>query len=512
MLDWASSNLVGTLKSLFGLGKGGTHYLKRDGNDLKFKDPNNAAERTLTELWEADTANVHIDTTGSPAVDRLDEWIDFAGSAGTMPGTYVTDAGGGNVDVAAGPGFIRSSDAHDGDLSSFEWSASLGIAIPTDTVRYIGVEYNAGSPQVVVKTSDVWNDHDEFRLASVVNEGGTLHILNNPQVSGDGVAHVFHRLYETQPFQRADRLGGLILGETGTRNLTVSTGELYDGLNEFIISAIDTSGSDTFDAYYGSFTKVAGQTQWDNNQYDNAGTLTALTTNRWGVHWLYLEADGSLVLIYGTLNVTSKSLAEEATPPTSLPLRLQVHGRIIGRLVFQQGASTATVESAFETTFGATAVTQHNNLAGLQGGTVGQYNHLTDAELLKLQEIQHEYDEDNAEDSHTGNTAYQEKLKFTFTPTSLGYFEITFSCLMACSDEKIAVNTRVQIDDTTTKKETSIPVGGKYSDGRWQDRAGHFVVQLTAASHDIDLDYSIADAGKTVYIKEATLTARRVLG
>jgi hypothetical protein len=328
------------------------------------------------------SSGVEIPVIGAPSVDTLTEYLDRFGSAGTVPGTaFITDAGSQLFDVAGGAGFIRVSNSHTAALKSFEWSALAGNAIPDGTARYVGVHYNAGAPAVIVKTSDTWNDHDEFRLGSVVREGTTLHILNNPQTVIDGLGHIIHRFYETLPFKRADRIGGLILGETGTRNLTVSAGELYDGLNEFAISAINTSGADTFDAYYGSFTKIASQTQWDNLQYDNAGTLTALGVSKWGVHWLYLEADGSLVLIYGQGQYNTRAGAELSTAPASIPLRLQTHGLLIGRLIFQQNAATATdVESVFAGTLTPTGATIHNDLSGIQGGAAGEYYHLTAAQ------------------------------------------------------------------------------------------------------------------------------------
>lgn len=60
-IDLTLSNLVRTLRDQFNIGKGTTHYLKRDGNDLKFKDPNNA-EKTLTQLAAAGGGSSFEDT------------------------------------------------------------------------------------------------------------------------------------------------------------------------------------------------------------------------------------------------------------------------------------------------------------------------------------------------------------------------------------------------------------------------------------------------------------------
>ena len=69
----------------------------------------------------------------------------------------------------------------------------------------VALEYydNAGTPdiRIVVKTIDTWNTHTEFALGTVVNEGGTLHIQNNPERAVNTGMHIIHRLYETEPLQ-----------------------------------------------------------------------------------------------------------------------------------------------------------------------------------------------------------------------------------------------------------------------------------------------------------------------
>jgi len=53
-------------------------------------------------------------------------------------------------------------------------------------------------------------------------------------------------------------------------------------------------------------------------------------------------------------------------------------------LIFQKSAATATkIESAWAQTFTASAVSNHNQLSGLQGGTTGEYYHLTAADYAR---------------------------------------------------------------------------------------------------------------------------------
>ena len=335
----------------------------------------------LNEVKQAD--GISVETIGTPTTDNVQTMISCGFSAGIEADTPLSDAGGATIDISAGEGFIRTSNSNMAPLKSVTWAANSGVAIPTDTIRYAGVEYNGGSPQTVIRSSDNFNGRDEFRMGSVVNEGGTLHIINNPQVACDPAREVFHRLFETRPIERAERVGGLINSETGTRELLVTAGEFYDGVKEFSIPAFDSSGADTFDMYYrdgvGGFTKVAAQTQWSNSQYDdNSGTLQSISVNDYVTHWVYLELDGGVVVLYSQGQYNTEAEAIEATPPASVPLRVQSHGRLIGKIIQGQGDTNATdVQSVYAVTFGASAATNHNELSGLQGGAVGDYYHLT---------------------------------------------------------------------------------------------------------------------------------------
>jgi hypothetical protein len=331
-------------------------------------DNSSWVELTALGAVSANEVSVNFITGSGPTPwDDVQDTINVFGMAGAsqLNSPHISDAGGATIDIASGKGVIRTTDSHEGDLYAISWAASTGVAIPTDTTRYIGIEYVAAptGAQIVVKTSDSWNRHSDFRLGTVVNDGGTLHILNNPQYSSDVQARLAHRFYDTRPLERAERIGGIIPGGTG-RYLTVSGGELYDGMNEFPISSIDTSGSDTFDAYYrksgGGWNVVSGQTQWDNANWDDGtGTLNTLGGAKWAIHWLYIEADSDLVLLYGQGEYSNEGEAAVAPPPSDVPPRIDAHGRLLGRLIFQNeqgGASTyVSMVNVWEQVFAAVA-------------------------------------------------------------------------------------------------------------------------------------------------------------
>lgn len=294
---------------------------------------------------------------------------DLFHSSGWVSGGAVTDAGGETVDVAAGTGLIRATDSRVAEILFFDWPASLAVAIPTDTTRWIGIEYNAGSPQVVVKTSHASFDfQSDFPVAKVVNEAGTLHLQAAQQAVGDHAAQMILRMHGTMPLQRDERLGGLIIGETGTRNVTFSAGALWDDLNYFPIAAIDTSGADRVETYYvnsGTWTRTGSVSQWPNTQYnDIALGLVTMSNNRYANGWWYIEPDGELVMVYGQAQFVSSSQAENEQPPSTLPERITEHAKFIGRLLFKKSEATATqIDTIYETVFVPTQASDHVNLA-----------------------------------------------------------------------------------------------------------------------------------------------------
>ncbi|MCC6934683.1 MAG: hypothetical protein IT406_03305, partial [Candidatus Yanofskybacteria bacterium] len=308
-----------------------------------------------------DAQGVTLARLGNSTFKSLQDLQNFYHSSGLATGGGISDVGGGNVSVTAGTGAIRSSNAALGTILWFDFPASTSINIPTDSVRYLGVSYNSGSPKVFSRDVDSFNNKTEFPLGNVVNEGGTLIIQENAFAPGDHAANMVQREYETMPLEPDMRSGGLMLDEGVGRTIMVSAGVLWDRLNRYAIAAIDTSGGDTFETYYrdgsGGFVRTLGVSQWPNDKYDNnSGTLATLGAGKFGVLWFYIKPNGSLVMVYGRdEHGSSRQAASEAAPATdTLPDSVRVQSRLLGRLIFQKNASSASAaQSAFESTFPA---------------------------------------------------------------------------------------------------------------------------------------------------------------
>ncbi|MDB4278138.1 hypothetical protein N9917_00910 [Deltaproteobacteria bacterium] len=375
-LVWSASGHTGTLGSLPAFdGAGAATYVTgaTQGDTLYFNGtvwsvlpPGTAGQFFETHgagsnpSWSTITgtdiilANIPVST-----YKTIQNMQDLLHSSGELTGGAITDAGGETIDVGAGTGLIRSTDDPTDTLEFFDWAGSAGIAVPTDSTRYVGIEYNAGTPQIVLKTSNTWDYRTDWPVGPVFNEGGVLHVHHTSWEVKDFPGLLLRRLLETETFIRSELDGGLLLGESGDGNryVEVSPGVMWHLLHRIEVSSIDTDpggGADSFDRWYrdspSGFVKQVGVTTWDNTQYDDGtGTLATLTGNNFGVQWFYLDADGDLLSQYGRGEHSNLADAQAESPPGSGPDRAIQSSILIGKIIFRNGDTTATeVISAFE--------------------------------------------------------------------------------------------------------------------------------------------------------------------
>lgn len=316
---------------------------------------------------------------GTPTNETLQSFFNIIWSSWVVSGWVVTDAGGGAVNVTAGTGLIRNSNSDMAPIFSFDWTQSLWLALAEGN-NVVYIDYNAGSPIIAVtqtRNDILDNENDKFELVEVVREWTDLHISDHRQLAR---SQWQQKSYSLTPVARADS-SGLILGETGTRNVTMTEGSIWRKYVRWPVPAVDTSVSGGFDSYYttdsfSTWTKVSDDTQWNNTQYnDITSWLVAISPSaRFSFQDFYINGDGELTRVYAQAQYASLSAAEEAPTSSSLPPRLQFNSLLIGRIVFQGNDATAqSILSAFDITFSGAAVTDHGALSGLADDDHMQY-------------------------------------------------------------------------------------------------------------------------------------------
>lgn len=305
----------------------------------------------------------------------LFQYLDEIGSVGfygdpLSPALLVSQAT--TFDVATGIGSFHTGATIESPLGIGDWPAAASNAIPLNTIRYVGVEWNAATPQVVVKTTNTWTLIQEWPIGVVTRDSDGVHVTIFPPRLTNFSSLIDQRISETDPFARAN---GLNLGTSSlTVQRTAGRGWLITTPKDF--SLFDSNASDNFDRYFddggGGFNIQLNQTSFEDVSFDNGtGTLGTLTNNRFGVRWFYMDLQtGGLSMMYGVSNSREVAEAILEEPPTSLPERFQVGTIILGRVVFLKSAGVSlVVDDVWGTTF-SSGGGGDGDVIGPEGGVV----------------------------------------------------------------------------------------------------------------------------------------------
>jgi len=253
-----------------------------------------------------------------------------------------------------------------------------------ESTNYIALDYNSGTPQFIIGITNTANGHTIFNLGKVYREGTSLDIID----AGLRIYDLSKRIQQHHLEENnLHFVSGAIVSETGTRNIAVSAGIMYAGLNRIATDAIDTSGTDDFEYYYynGSSWIESDETQISNTQYNNTTTgLATLANNRYGVHWIYKGTSSSTYVLYGQDSYTLTS-AQAIQPPSSLPAHVSGFGVLRAKIIIAKNGSTFTeIESVQDTSFQSSTPSNHNELGLIQGGSADDYYHFTNTQHTDL--------------------------------------------------------------------------------------------------------------------------------
>lgn len=294
------------------------------------------------------TANKAMVSNGADGV----EWEDITFySAGVVVVPTNTDNGDGSVTIG-----------DDGEYTLFDNADGTGLirkyAINGDTftladltTNYVVANYNSGTPIVEVITDVTLIDEKTIiPILTIFRNGIYLHEQDWNQL-GLALSNKLHKsIVKTQRYRRE---GGLAISEYGTRNVALTAGTVWTGAVPNVLAAIASATDNIFLWYHSSGVwTLSVVTQYNNTQYDNGTNLATLTANRYAVNWVYrgVESQKHLYVVLGTGDYTETQAANASVP--ELPPAINSHGVLVGKIVVQKSATTATsILSAFEKSF-----------------------------------------------------------------------------------------------------------------------------------------------------------------
>lgn len=317
----------------------------------------------------------NLSRLNSPTYGTLQDFFNTVGTPGISATSTSISTTTNAVSVPAVTGHIRALDDELTTLSFFDAVASSSVSVPATTTRHIGIEYNGGTPRYVSNALRSSFDYDtSFPLGVAVNDGTTVYAADRPWTASDPISNLIERIDGLGLIQRDERPEhqGVMIGTTGTRNVTFTTGQLVSRLSEYSISAFDSSGTDTWTSYYrdgsGGWTRVGGVTQFPNSQYDDGdGGLASASLLTYVPHWFYSCVDDTHVMLYGQEDSAALADAAATNQPSTRPDRINELCVLSGRIIAQQGSNTSaqTISYFTEATPAGAAISSHSNLSNL---------------------------------------------------------------------------------------------------------------------------------------------------
>ena len=248
-----------------------------------------------------------------------------------------------------------------------------------EDTSYIVIEYNGGSPRYYVYDNDsVVTDSDVVLYMITYRSGNFVHVLEFGNYGAGLPNKINDRFLSTDRFARESGFSLGLSGSTGV--VTLSAGVAWNGVYRQSLPPINSQDDIFFQSFHSGGTWVYTTTANTlNNEYYDDGTDKVLATaGKYLVNWYFRgqEINDHLYEVWSNDEYDSVSEAQLSIEP-NLPELITSHAFLTGRIIVGVSATTGSVESAFVSVFQSTQVTAHNDLNAIQGGSAGEYFHLT---------------------------------------------------------------------------------------------------------------------------------------
>jgi len=321
--------------------------------------------------------NVTLQAKSGSTTQSVQDFINHNQGAGIISFGGVTDNLDGTVTVHESIFFASTASTRGSQKAYFTVSEKI-LTLTQGLTNFIVVDFAAALPfefEIIFDPTNWQAREDRIIFELVFYEAdGTVRLTGTEP----GFVN-FHSVYQERDYDFAtgagyffaQRASGALLGDTGVRYVTLTSGSFWAALRRKQTPDFDTSGTDTMIRYYrdggGGWTKQTGQTQLDNIYYDNgSGTLAAMNTGRFKCVNMYILFDGDgLIELEAQAQYTSLALAQEESRPTTVPDILNTFSIYLGRYIVQQGNDVVVVESSFLSDIAVGVVTAHTSLSNL---------------------------------------------------------------------------------------------------------------------------------------------------
>ena len=224
-------------------------------SDVDDSPVNGATTDPISSNWAYDHENdddvhtatqVNVSELGTATYDDVQDYINFKGDRTLLTGGDITDNGDGTIAVTSGTAWAKATDSDTAVGKFFNFSADNSVSLSDLTTNYIYLDYNDGAPQMVVATSILTHGfkQDHVLVGTAFRDGviSHFHHVDTVGIGRMGRVDMHHR--EEHAVHRVD---GIVTSSVGTRNLSITTGVLYEGISRHTTSPFTTPNSGTAD-------------------------------------------------------------------------------------------------------------------------------------------------------------------------------------------------------------------------------------------------------------------------
>lgn len=292
---------------------------------------------------------------------------------GLYSGGMLSDAGGLNVNVGSGNGFLLDSD---GVVREVSWDADVVTLLP-QTATYIYVNQNG-----LISSGTALPDVTENIVLGLVGTlAGSVHYIQESAVDMKQIGNDIE-LFNRSALGAIYESGSIIAEGSSARTLDVGGGRYWFGTGVFNpVGGTPITFSQFFRQAVSGFNVITGVTVVSNTHYDTGtGALVPITSGKFVKHSLYVTvSEGATLYMLVTSQAEYDTLVEaEAadvpTPPTTFKNAVV----LIGTVVVQEGVDPVSTISDVRPVVGfkapgVSAVATHSNLLGLDADDHLQY-------------------------------------------------------------------------------------------------------------------------------------------
>ena len=338
-----------------------------------------------TEATSSISSSLVAVSSLSGANDDLTNLIDSVFSPGKISGGVITDNGDGTVKVGAGLGMARTTDNETTTMRFIAWAEDASVDLTDNTLNYIIVDYNSGTPSVSAVTAlTSINTTTQFPIGVVFRDGNDAEILED----GIYLPNYRARSWSRLAHRGIERMSGGSISASSTMGFGLTATIVYYADTEVDNDMKHVDGNSPMTVYYRN-----GGTGWTastshrirSTVYDNnSGTPAALTSNRYSVYFIFECLEGEIYAVMGQGDYTLTQ-AQQAQLPAILPNYLTQFAYPYGKIITQKSAAVFTeIENNVSQNFVLAGATDHNGLSGLQGGSANDYYHLLTKQVSEL--------------------------------------------------------------------------------------------------------------------------------